>query len=75
MSELIPQDGYKPVINPYYNCFTDVKFDPVISSIVFFNRFIKRPVGYLDVTKFTKAADLTNVSLEVDSAGKHWLVF
>ena len=75
MSELIPQDGYRPVINPYYKCFTDAKFDPVISSIIFFNRFIKQPVGYLDVTKFTKAADLTNVSLEVDSTGKHWLVF
>ena len=75
MSELIPQDGYRPVINPYYKCFTDVKFDPVISSIIFFNRFIKQPVGYLDVTKFTKAADLTNVSLEVDSTGKHWLIF
>ena len=41
MSELIPQDAYRPVINPYYKCFTDAKFDPVISSIIFFNRFIK----------------------------------
>lgn len=54
MSDLVPQCGYKPPINPYYKCFTDVRYDPFLSSIVFFNRFIKQPVAYLDARLFIK---------------------
>ena len=67
MSDLVPQCGYRPQINPYYKCFTDVRYDPFLSSIVFFNRFIKQPVAYLDARLFLKgsndADDLTSVNL------------
>ena len=67
MSNLVPQCGYKPPINPYYKCFTDVRYDPFLSSIVFFNRFIKQPVAYLDARLFLKnqdtVDDLTAVQL------------